>query len=69
MAITQAQLSKKIQDAMDFKSDDPEVDIYKARKYLADQIAEGVALFVISRKTTVAGVQSGGGTAVGIIQE
>ncbi len=68
MAITQAQLSKKIQNAMDFKSDDPEVDINEARKYLADELAEAVAQFVISRKTAITGVQPGGGTAIGTIQ-
>lgn len=69
MPITQQQLSDKIKAAMEFSSDDPDVDIEAARQHLANEIAEGVALFVIGRTTLVTGVQSGGSTATGTIQE
>lgn len=68
MAITEAQLAAKIKAAMDFNSDDPQVNIDQARQHLADEIAQGVAEFVIGRQTLVSGVQPGGATATGIIQ-
>lgn len=67
MPITQEQLSAKIKAAMNFHSDDPEVDIEAARQHLADEIAAGVAEFTVGRETTVVGVQTGGSTAVGTI--
>lgn len=71
MAITQQQLSAKIQAAMELNSDDPQVNIEAARKHLADEIAEGVAQFVIGRETVVTGTSATGGpvTGTGIIKE
>lgn len=70
-AITQQQLAAKIKEAMELNSDDPEVNIEEARKHLADEIAEGVAQFVIGRQTTVTGTSATGGavTGTGTIKE
>ncbi len=64
-AITQQQLAAKIKEAMELKSNDPEVNIEEARNHLADEIAEGVAQFVIGRQTTVTGTSATGGAVTG----
>lgn len=69
MPITQSQLAAKIKAALDFDSDDPDVDIEDARNHFANEIAEGIAEFTIGRSVSVVGVQTGGGTATGTIQE
>jgi hypothetical protein len=67
MAITEQQLSARIKAALDFNSDNPEVDIPTARQQLADDIASAVNDFVVSRTVAVTGVQSGSGAVEGTI--
>lgn len=71
MPITEAQLAEKFKAALDARSGDPDVDIEEARQKLADELAEGVAQFVIGRQTTVTGTSATGGavTGTGIIQD
>ena len=64
-AITQVQLAAKIKSAMELNSDDPEVNIEEARNHLANEIAEGIAQFVIGRQTTVTGTSATGGAVTG----
>ncbi|MEO2080603.1 MAG: hypothetical protein ABGW88_13665 [Leeuwenhoekiella sp.] len=70
MPITEAKLAAKFKAALDARSDDPEVDIEAARQQLANELAEGVAQFVIGRETTVTGTSTSGGpvTGTGIIK-
>lgn len=65
MPISQAELAAKIKTAMDFKSDDPDVDIDEARQHLADEIAEGIAQFTVGRETTVTGTGYNGAAVTG----
>lgn len=65
MPISQAQLSAKIKAAMEFNSDDPEVDIPAARQHFADELAEAIAQFTVGRETTVTGTSANGGAVTG----
>lgn len=67
MPITQEQLAAKFKQALDNDSNNPEVNIGDARQRLANELAEGVAQFVIGRQVTVNGVQVGGGVVPGTI--
>ncbi|MFY0714132.1 hypothetical protein J1D01_10675 [Seonamhaeicola sp. NFXS20] len=70
MPISQAQLADKIEAALKYNSDDPEVDIPQARKHFANELAEAIAQFTIGRETTVTGTSATGGavTGTGIIK-
>lgn len=65
MPISQEALSAKIKAAMDLFSDNPEINIEEARQHLADEIAEGVAQFVVGRETNVVGTSATGGAVSG----
>lgn len=56
MAISETQLAAKFKAALDRDSNNAEVDIEAARQRLADDLAEGVAQFVVGRETVVTGV-------------
>lgn len=68
MAITEAQLAEKIKQAMNYHSDNPDINIGDARQHLANEIAEGVAQFVIGRQVSVPGIQPGGSVTQGTIK-
>lgn len=70
MPISKAQLSAKIKAAMEFNSDDPEVDIPQARQHFADELADAIEQFTVGRETTVTGTSATGGavTGTGIIK-
>lgn len=63
--ISQAELAAKIKAAMDFNSDDPEVNIEAARQHFADELAEGIAQFTVGRETSVTGTSATGGAVTG----
>ncbi|GLB51700.1 hypothetical protein NBRC110019_07390 [Neptunitalea chrysea] len=71
MAITEEQLAAKFKAAFEFGSDDPNINVAEARQHLADELANGVAQFVIGRQTAVTGTSATGGavTGTGTIQE
>lgn len=66
-AITQEALAAKFKAALDFEADKV-VNPAEARQRIANELAEGVAMFVQGRTTIVTGVQTGPGTVNGIIQ-
>lgn len=66
-AITQEELAAKFKAALDFEAD-KQVNPAEARERIANELAEGVAMFVQGRSTVVMGVQPGAGTVNGIIQ-
>lgn len=65
MPITEAQLAAKFLAAMNFHSDNPDVDINEARQHLANELAAGVKEFTVGRETTVIGTSATGGSVNG----
>lgn len=65
MAISESQLATKIKTALDYHSDDPNVDIEAARQQLANDLAAAVAEYVVGRQTTVTGTSATGGAVTG----
>lgn len=65
MPISQAQLAAKIKAAMEFHSDNPEVNIPEARQHFANQLAEAIVQFTVGRETLVTGTSATGGSVTG----
>ena len=65
MAITVAQLSKRLQDIRNQFNDKVGIDLLEARKKIADEEAAVISDFVIGRKTKVTGTSATGGAVTG----
>ncbi|PCI11863.1 MAG: hypothetical protein COB73_00730 [Flavobacteriaceae bacterium] len=70
MAITKAALAILIEQAYDVQSNNPDITPSEARKQIAEDIADAIELYVVSRTTVVTGSSVSGGavTAIGVIE-
>ena len=71
MPINEAQLASLITAALNYESDNPNIDPAQARVRIGEKFAAAVSEFTIGRETQVTGTSQSGGNiyGTGVIQE